>query len=244
MFKQIIISYLKFIGKEAGFKREKEVRRLLPKGKNLRYLDCGCEDGRLTLERANVIGTNKVYGIEIMDSEIKKARQRGVIVENADLNDKIPFGNNEFDVITATQVIEHLYNIDNFVSEIRRLLKPEGIFIVSTENLAAWHNIFALVLGMQPSTGPFISNKFTIGFYPLNKEHVKDQKIAPHLADMNGHTRVMTYNSCKELYKRYNFKLLVEKTLGYYPFFGFFADIFSGIDKWHGLNIILKLEKI
>lgn len=244
MIKKILISYLKYIGAQAGKKREKEVRILLPKQENAKYLDLGCEDGKLTAQRAGTIETKNIYGVEILESEIEKAKKLGINVKNADLNKKIPYDANCFDVVTATQVIEHLYNVDSFVSEVHRVLKKGGIFIISTENLAAWHNVVALVLGLQPSTGPFISTKFSLGFHPLNKEHVKDYEKNPHLAYMNGHTRVMAYNSFKKLFEEYGFKMISEKTLGYYPFPGILADMFSSIDRWHALDMILKLKKI
>lgn len=60
-------------------------------------------------------------------------------------------------------VIEHLFDTDNFVSESFRILKPGGYTIVSTVNLASWHNIFALILGYQPFDFANISIKGTIG---------------------------------------------------------------------------------
>lgn len=243
MFKKIIIGYLKFIGNETGRKREKVVQNLLPKDRNLKYLDVGCGDGTLTLERARLMDTKDITGIEILNSEIKKAKKKGIIVKKADLNIKLPFEDSQFDVITATQVIEHLYDIDTFVSEINRVLKKNGVLVISTENLSAWHNIFALILGLQPSAGPFISSKISIGFHPLAKEHVVDHKKLPYLKEMIGHTRVMAYQSFKKLFQVYGFKLILNKGVGYYPFPWIFADIFSALDKWHSLDVVLKLQK-
>lgn len=238
-----VIKYLKFIGAETGKRRENMVRDMLSKSYKATYLDCGCGDGTLTLERASFIGTREIFGIEILPEEMKKARQKKIDAKLGDLNKKMPFKDNMFDVITATQVIEHLYDVDVFVSEIYRILKKNGILIISTENLSAWHNIFALAIGLQPSAGPFISKKFTIGFHPLNKEHIKEHEIHPHLKEMIGHTRVIAYESFKKLFSSYNFSLIDEKAVGYYPFPGKIADIFADIDKRHALDVILKLQK-
>src|SRR3989344_4566357 len=161
MIRRMVIRYLKHIGAETGYKRNTVVADMLPPNKNCAYLDVGCGDGQFTLERAKKIGTRNIWGIEVLDSEIKKAKAKKIIVRKSDLNKKLSFDDNQFDVITATQVIEHLHDVDIFVSEIYRLLKSGGIFIISTENLSAWHNISALILGLQPSAGPFISNRFS-----------------------------------------------------------------------------------
>lgn len=240
----MIIRYLKHIGAETGYKRNAVVEKLLPYLKNCTYLDVGCGDGELTLTRGQKMGAEKTYGIEVLGSEIKKARVKKIFVKNADLNRKIPFGDRQFDVITATQVIEHLFDVDQFISEIYRILKPGGFLIISTENLSAWHNIAALIFGIQPSAGPFISNKFSIGFHPLSSEHKKDHKKNPYLKQMVGHTRVMAFQSFKTLFRMNNFIIVEERAVGYYPFPGKLSDTFAYIDKWHALDIILKLKKM
>jgi SAM-dependent methyltransferase len=71
-------------------------------------------------------------------------------VTEADLNDGLPFDDERFDVVVSNQVLEHLADTDAFVSEVARVLRPGGVAAVSTENLASWHNIAALLLGWQP----------------------------------------------------------------------------------------------
>jgi SAM-dependent methyltransferase len=44
------------------------------------------------------------------------------------------FADASFDTILAFQVIEHIENDEEFVREVRRLLKPGGLFLVSTPN--------------------------------------------------------------------------------------------------------------
>ena len=47
-------------------------------------------------------------------------------------------------------MIEHLRGTDNFLRESARVVRPGGTVVHSTNNLASWHNVFALVLGWQP----------------------------------------------------------------------------------------------
>ncbi|MEM1867725.1 MAG: methyltransferase domain-containing protein [Thermosphaera sp.] len=44
----------------------------------------------------------------------------------------LPFKNNQFDIIIAFEVIEHVEDYVRLITEVRRTLKPTGIFIVST----------------------------------------------------------------------------------------------------------------
>jgi len=68
-----------------------------------------------------------------------------------------------FDVVHANPVIEHVFDLDRFVSEIKRVLAPGGRAIICTENLASWHNVAALFLGFQPFSTTNISETRPIG---------------------------------------------------------------------------------
>lgn len=46
----------------------------------------------------------------------------------------LPFGDGEFDCVISFQVIEHIRDDRRFVAEIHRVLRPGGMFIVTTPN--------------------------------------------------------------------------------------------------------------
>lgn len=46
-------------------------------------------------------------------------------------------------------MIEHVSNVDLFVSEVFRVLKKGGHAVISTENGSSWHNVFAAAMGWQ-----------------------------------------------------------------------------------------------
>ena len=58
------------------------------------------------------------------------ARSRGIQVSESDLNKPLPFPDGTFDVITANQVLEHVWKVDDLLLEIRRVLKDDGVFVV------------------------------------------------------------------------------------------------------------------
>jgi ubiquinone/menaquinone biosynthesis C-methylase UbiE len=57
-------------------------------------------------------------------------------VEVVNLNhDRLPYADTSFDVVTATEVIEHLENYREILREIYRVLNPAGVCILSTPNI-------------------------------------------------------------------------------------------------------------
>src|SRR5437763_440995 len=51
---------------------------------------------------------------------------------------KVPIRNDHsFDLIVCFEAIEHVENHDELLTEVKRLLKPDGLFIVSTPNKSA-----------------------------------------------------------------------------------------------------------
>ena len=81
-------------------------------------LDLGSADGSFV----EVLKKNgfEAYGIDINDVNFE--------------NGKFKFENNKFDLVTAISIIEHLSNPDNFLHEIKRVLKENGFFILVTPN--------------------------------------------------------------------------------------------------------------
>jgi ubiquinone/menaquinone biosynthesis C-methylase UbiE len=56
--------------------------------------------------------------------------------------EKLPFKDNSFDVIISIETIEHLKNTGLFLSQIKRVLKPNGLLILSTPNKKSSSRLF------------------------------------------------------------------------------------------------------
>lgn len=237
---ELFVSYLSFLGRDAGEQLKLIILSALPQKQGAILLDCGCDDGSFTLKIAEEIGTNEIFGVEINPERARLAEERGLKkVLFVDLNKELVIKNNSFDIVTAIETIEHLTNLDQFLTEVKRVLKPEGYFIVSTENLASWHNVLALILGNQPYTGPYLSRRFPAGHHPLNlyqKEKFR-QKMPPH-------TNVMTTKALKKLLQGYGFEIDELHGVGFYPLFGILARFFAKLDKNHTAYIVVRARKV
>ena len=92
-------------------------------------LDIGCGAGTVTAELAKRGHT--VFGLDIQDEAVRRARLRGLQARVADLNGPLPFEDQTMDVVLAADIIEHLYDPAGLLREIRRVLKDNGYAILA-----------------------------------------------------------------------------------------------------------------
>ncbi len=197
------------------------------------YLDCGCDNGVFTTEVAAKLGTKTVYGIEIGEVAAAEARQRGVQATSTNLNDTFPFEDDTFDVVTANQVIEHVSDTDHFVREMYRVVKVGGYAVVSTNNLASWHNILALLAGFQPFPSD-VSGETKIG---------KPVALFEGDAGSHSHLRIFTYPALKGLLEHHGFIVQAVVGIGYYPFPSSLGNRLARLDKHHAAYLTATAGK-
>lgn len=198
-------------------------------------LDLGCGDGQWSLALAKKAGVKQIYGIEIIDEQIKKAK-KNIKVIKSDLNADFPFEDNSFDLIHANQVIEHIADLDHFVKEIYRVLRKGGYAIISTENQCSWHNIMAMILGWQMFSLTNVSNKQTGIGNPLALHRGESGTFA---SSSWTHKTIMSLKGLKELFAIHNFREITAKGAGYYPL----PSNFGNLDKNHSHFITIRAFK-
>ena len=218
-------------------RNEQVILSLLEQDNACRFLDLGCGNGKFTRELGERIGTKNFYGLELVAESAQQAEQRGVEVYVADLNEPLPLDSASFDVVHAKEILEHLYHTDLFLKEIYRVLVRGGYAIVCVPNLAAWHNIFSLILGYQPFPAT-VSDEIILG-NPLGVRY----KVSRAGIKSPLHLRIPTYRGLKELFQYHGFK--VEKIVGsgYYPFWGIVARVASRLDPRHSAYLTVKARK-
>ena len=87
-------------------------------------LDVGCGTGSI-LRSLAVEGYCDLHGMEISDYAIKRLTAEGITMWQGRLPE-VPVPDARFDVVIASQVLEHVIRRDRFAREINRVLRPDG----------------------------------------------------------------------------------------------------------------------
>lgn len=96
-------------------------------------LDAGCGVGWGAALLAEA-GAKRTVGIDISKEALENARGRtrgSVELVQGDLC-KLPFDDASFDLITCFEAIEHIADPDVALEELRRVLRPDGVLLIST----------------------------------------------------------------------------------------------------------------
>ena len=96
------------------------------------HLDIGAGDGKLLRLARDRFGTMP----RACDYTPSFLKLDGVKVDLADLNrEPLPYPDASFDLVTATEVIEHLARFRDLAREIHRVTRPGGACVLSTPNI-------------------------------------------------------------------------------------------------------------
>jgi len=108
------------------------------KGKKVLDLACGEGYGSYILAQE----ADSVIGVDIDERAINHAQssylRKGLHFIKGSITEIPIEGEREFDVIVCFEAIEHIKDHDKLLSEVKRLIKDDGIFIVSTPNKATY----------------------------------------------------------------------------------------------------------
>jgi len=121
---------------KADLNRKDRLKLLFNKEiRNKKILDIGCGPGvdiHFLLENKD----NEVHGIDISDDALQYAKKEGIITHKIDLLqiEQLPFKEKYFDIIIATDILEHLFFPKDLLLEIYRVMKDDGFAIISVPN--------------------------------------------------------------------------------------------------------------
>lgn len=144
--------------------------------KESKILDLGAGAGHLSRRVFNFLTKNKFSSKNLVAADFFKEsfQANEITFKQADFNKKLPFSNSSFDIIYSIEVIEHLRCPYDFLDECYRILKPNGILIISTPNILSLQSRLSFFitgfneLYKTPSIKPENAGRLCGHIMPLN----------------------------------------------------------------------------
>ena len=124
----------------AGF--ERTLDELWAKASPRSVLDVGCGEGVLTHQWAQKPGMQRIVGLDLDDPQLHeewKGRQCANLEYMVMKAENLPFGDDEFDVASAIEVLEHVPDPEHTVSEMARV--ASGHLLVSVPREPLWRGL-------------------------------------------------------------------------------------------------------
>lgn len=150
-------------------------------------IGCGSQD-----DMSIINDDCKGVGVDISVEAIKKSTERyprfDYLVANAT---DLPFQDNSFDFVICSEVIEHVSEDEKLLLEVKRTLRNNGVFIITTSNWLSWYGL------ARKLAEKIYDRPFTAGNQPID----------------NWSTPIRL----KKKLTKYGFEIILFRGLWYYP---------------------------
>ena len=119
-------------------------------------LDIGCHEGDLLKKISTNCQCKNIFGIDIYKEGLEICKNKfpdfkeNFSLQNID--NGVDYPDKFFDLITMAAVLEHVFNPIFVVEEVKRILKPGGVFIVEVPNIVFIKYRLNLLFGKRPRT--------------------------------------------------------------------------------------------
>ena len=228
------------VGREARWREGIDVvldlMKKASKSDVIRVLDVGCGEGSCykflkdRINKENLSLENlEYYAIDSNEELPQVLKESGIVFRLGDFTKLSSiYERKYFDVIIASEVLEHVTETDEFILSLKDILKDSGYIYLTTPNLASWHGRLALLFGYQPLATEVSSIRAEFGKGNILKNYYHGSAIM--------HIRVFTLRALLDFVAFHQFKVV-----------GIFGGGYRSLDnfvfkKWFiGLSPIIKI---
>ncbi len=157
----------------AGF--ERTLDELFTRAKPSSVLDVGCGEGVLSEQWAQRLGTGRVVGVDLSDPKLEaewSQRRRANLEFRVMEAQRLQFAAGEFDLVAATEVLEHVPDPERVLAEMARV--SGGHLLVSVPHEPLWRalNVARGAYLSELGNTPGHLNHWTrLGFVSLLRRH-------------------------------------------------------------------------
>lgn len=155
-------------------------------------IDLGCGTGYYLYLLSNLLLNLKLTGFDNDKKALEEAKL--LLSNNESINfvmgdmHKMPFKDNSFDKTVASEVLEHVENDEQVLKEVYRILKPNGILVISVPSI----------------NYPFFWDPINFILQHFLKTHIKNGFFS---GIWYGHIRLYSFKDLKEKFEKVGFKV-------------------------------------
>ncbi len=120
VFRWVDFKKIKILGEELKVFNEKDI-----------IVDLGAGSGGISFRIKEKTGRN-IICVDKNEKLLRICRDKGLSTKQADLDKKLPFDDKSVSCVIMIDVIEHIKNPQDIITEIKRILKTNGKIIVFT----------------------------------------------------------------------------------------------------------------
>lgn len=213
----------------------REIAESIRAGGNI--LDCGAGSGHLYDQLVQVCGEldpARYFGVEWVEGEARRGRERGLQILQGDLNKRLPFDDGAFSCVFGLSVLEHLLYGCRYLQECRRVLAPGGKLVLLTPNISTYFTAALILAGKMPSSGPHPDSSLLLDQEELyrvreGRERVEvEDDTPPHR-----HLVVFSYRVLRGYLRTLGFSDVRGYAYGVYPFPNFMQPLLERFDPYH-----------
>jgi ubiquinone/menaquinone biosynthesis C-methylase UbiE len=116
------------------------IAKLNPK----KILEIGCADGHVMEALKRTLTRNpepEFFGLDISEVSLQRSRDKGFGNAVKSLAENLPFAKNSFDLVIASQVLEHIPDLEGAIDQAFSVLRPGGHCMI-TVPLADWFKLY------------------------------------------------------------------------------------------------------
>lgn len=167
-------------------------------------LDLGAGTGRVSkhiLEHYQ--GEKEIFAVDICEEMLNKITEPQIRRYTASANN-LPFDNGVFDVVVSRQCLHYIENLDIVISELHRVLKADGIFILSqfvpfeSKTKSFW---IEMMKCRQPLRKHFYSEKEWVDLFTKNGFYLKSTKTYTDRYSLKKWNELYNKNNTSEIKK-------------------------------------------
>lgn len=214
------LSYYRLVGETYHHNRLKQklhrlvvqkIKQLQQEGRTtVKLLDIGCDTGADLFMLPKVTGvTVERYGTDISKGAIEQATglaakrgEKNITFQMVNANEPQPFADHSFDIVTSSELIEHIEQPVKLFNEMARLLQPHGIAIVTTPNERSVQK-FILEKALPTKVSRNLESSRSEGFY----RHGPTTHLKHDDWDEEAHISIYGATEWKKIIKKSHLKL-------------------------------------